>query len=123
LSLLGIRQTPPGPRWRKVLALAGLWLRRPLKSLRLLVPLGWAGRSEILLFMQTLDARLRLSARGGRLSAAPEPGARALPTQVAVADEVLARYCAKRDAEPIAAMGGGLLGVSTTAHILGGAAM
>lgn len=127
LSLLAIRQTPPGPRWRKAAALAALWLRQPLRGLRLMIPWGWAARSTILLFMQTADARLRLGLRrglwGARLAASPERDSRALPTQLPVADEVLARYCAKTGAQPHAALGGALLGVSTTAHILGGAVM
>ena len=124
LALLGLRQTPPGSLAVKLRALAALWLSRPLQSLRLLSPFGWAARSTILLVMQTADARLRLSRRGGgRLAASPESGSPAPPTQLKIADDVLGRFCKKTGAEPHAALGGGLFGISTTAHILGGAVM
>ena len=101
-----------------------MWLRHPLRSLRLWAPWGFAKNSEILLFMQTADSKLRLLAsRWGGLRALPEPGSRPLPTELPLADEVLRRYCAQTGAQPHAALGGSLLGVSTTAHILGGACM
>ena len=123
MALLGLRQTPPGSSARKLAALVSLWLTRPLESLRFALPFGWAARSAILLVMQTRDARLRLARGALGLKAQPEAGCAPPPTALPLADDVLARFARKTKAVPFAALGGGLLGVSTTAHILGGAVM
>ncbi len=93
------------------------------KRLRLAWPPGWAKSSTILLVMQALDTRLRLALKGGRLYSEPEPGSAPLPLSIPAADRTLERYCEKTGSSGLASAAGELLGVSTTAHILGGAVM
>ena len=123
LLALSVRATPSGPLWRRLGRLALDALGHPLESLRMLLPIGLARRSTILLVMQAADARIRLALGGCfGLTSAPEPGSAPLPTEHASASEVLRRFAAKTDGvllEPVM----GLFGLSTTAHILGGAAM
>lgn len=92
-----------------------------LDGLRLLWPFGWAKRSTILLFMQTLDSRLRVRLKNRILATEPEEGAAPVPRELPVAGEVLKKFSAKVDGVPQVSLAGKLLGVSTTAHILGGA--
>lgn len=97
---------------------------KPLDFLRGLVPFGWARRSTILLFMQTVDSRLRitLSKRlGPRLATEPEEGSPPVPRRIPAAAEVLERFARKTGGVPQVSLAGAWLGVSTTAHILGGA--
>lgn len=123
LLALAVRWTPPGPLGQRLSALAMGWLRRPVESFRLAFPFGLARRSTILLVMQAADARIRLGLAGRfGLTSRPEPDSAPLPTENAPAAEVLRRFAAKTDGillQPVV----GLFGLSTTAHILGGAAM
>ncbi len=126
MSLLAVRDVPPGSTGAALKA----WLRatfaRPLDALRAL-PFAWARRSTILLVMQTLDSRLKVRLSRGwfgrRLTSEPEPGAAAPPKELPAASDVLRRFCARTDGIPQSSLAGAWLGVSTTAHILGGAAM
>jgi cholesterol oxidase len=92
--------------------------------LRALLPFGWAKRSTILLFMQTADSRLRLTLSAMRgLVTTEEEDSVPPPRDFPAADEVLRRFSAKIDGVPQVSLAGKVFGVSTTAHILGGAVM
>jgi cholesterol oxidase len=114
---------PAGSDAMSLLAVRGGAGARTGDFFRALVPFGWARRSTILLFMQTLDSRLRLSLRSGFLSSAPEEGSPAVPREIPAASDVLKRFSDKIDGFSQVSVAGTLLGVSTTAHILGGAVM
>ncbi len=90
-------------------------------TLRLFWPFGWAKRSTILLFMQTLDSRLRVRLKARRLTTEPEEGSAPPPRELPVAAKVLSSFARKTDGIAQVSLAGKLLGVSTTAHILGGA--
>jgi len=82
---------------------------------------------DLALHGQPRDSRIRVWPAGGllgrRLRSEPEPGARELPTHLPAASEVLRRFSEKTDGIAQASVATSLLGVATTAHILGGAAM
>ena len=71
--------------------------------------------------MQTSDSRLRVALLGRRLRSRPEEGSPPPPPDFPAAAEVLRRFAAKTGGVPQVSVAGALLGVSTTAHILGGA--
>lgn len=126
MSLLGMRLTPPGPIWRRLLSWCAATLRRPLDALRLWWPFGWARRSTILLVMQVREARLRLRSGGvgpwRRLRSEREPGTTPPPVEVPSGLETVRRFAAAVDGIPQATIPS-LFNISTTAHILGGAVM
>lgn len=86
-------------------------------------PFGWAKRSTILLFMQAADSRLRLSLRRGRLRSRPEPGSAPVPRAIPSAERAARAFARAVGGRVQASTATSLLGLSTTAHILGGAAM
>lgn len=116
----------PMVRGRTVLGraarLVGTWLRHPLTSVKVMAVDDWAKRTQILLFMQTLDSTLRFVLRGAhmatQLDAGPAPSA-FIPEAHALAQ----RYAAIVGGTPSVAILESLLGVPSTAHILGGAVM
>jgi len=128
MSLLAARPAGSGPLALRLLRLLWTALSRPLETWRLR-PSGWARRSTILLCMQPAESRLRLRlvsrgfGLGWKLVTEPEPGAPAPPKDLPAATRTLERFCVKADAIAQGSLAGGLLDVSTTAHILGGAAM
>lgn len=106
--------------------LAGLLLRKPVATLRVLSPFGWAKETMIFLCMQTLDGQLtmrlgrrwfwpfsrQLTTHGGRIPA-HIPAAHAFAIKAAAAAGGVAQ----------ATLTETLLNVPMTAHCLGGAAM
>ncbi|MBI3553039.1 MAG: GMC family oxidoreductase [Elusimicrobia bacterium] len=113
------------PQGSDAMNLLGVRLKagfKPRDILRGLWPFGWARRSTILLFMQTVDSRLRvLMGRCGRLKTQLEEGSAPLPREIPVASRVLERFTQKTDGIAQVSLATAALGVSTTAHILGGA--
>ena len=98
------------------------FLAHPIKSLRIIFVWDWAKRTQILLFMRTLDSTLRFS-RGifGMKSTMSEGQA---PTPfVPEAKELAEKYADILNAKPIVLVTETLFGIPTTAHILGGAVM
>lgn len=125
-SLLAMRHARGDTLLRRLGALAAAVAARPLDTWRLRPP-GWARRTTILLFMQAADSRLRLVLRrsplGRRLASEPEEGAPPPPRTLPAAELTLERFCAETGGVAQDSIAGVLLGLSTTAHILGGAAM
>jgi len=102
--------------------LARLLLRKPLRTLRALTMQDWARHNQILLFMQSLDTKLRIKL--GRLGLTTDVSDGELPNPfVPLSFELADRMAEKLDAEPIQLLQESLLGIPSTAHILGGAAM
>ena len=98
------------------------WLLHPLMNLKVLCVDDWAKRTQVLLFMQTIDSTLRL-VRGRfrmatRLDTGPAPTA-FIPEAMGLAE----RFAAIVGGKPVAMVSETLLGMPSTAHILGGACM
>lgn len=109
--------------------LAGLFLRHPLKILGSWFTRDFARRSMILLYMRTLDGHLRM--RRGRglftggtkglttgLQEGPAPTA-----HIPEATELAHRVAEKLDGLPMTLASESVMGIPTTAHILGGCCM
>ncbi len=96
--------------------------RHPLMNLKVLLVDDWAKRTQILLFMRTLDSTLRFSRGLFGLKTSLERGAppRALDSE---AVDMAVRYAGIVKGKPMALLTESLLGIPTTAHILGGAVM
>ena len=123
MGLLGTILVDGGGRLPRPLHFLGQVLRRPLAFARSLSVRRWAERSVILLVMQSLDNKIRLSLKrgplGSRLSSTQDSD-KPNPTYIAVANEA-ARVAADRiDGHPVSALNEVLLDVPTTAHIIGG---
>ncbi|MBI4370503.1 MAG: GMC family oxidoreductase [Elusimicrobia bacterium] len=129
MNFLSLRQAPKGRRGLAQMVWA-FWTiaRHPSESFRTFFPLGWAKKTTILLVMQDTDSRLRLIWRRiggflGFLSSTPEPGSPPPPRDLAIAKEALRRFADATNGIPQVSAATALLGVVTTAHILGGAVM
>jgi len=117
-----------GPRvfhpngFMRLLKLAVDWLLHPLMNLKVLFVDDWAKRTQVLLFMQTIDSTLRMvPGRFGlstQLDIGPAPSA-FMPE----ARDLSERYAAIVGGKPVALVSETLFGIPSTAHILGGACM
>jgi cholesterol oxidase len=94
----------------------------PVTNLKVLFVDDWAKRTQILLFMRTLNTTLRLARGifgvGTTLEQGPAP--RALEPE---AVDLAGRFGRIVKAKPMTLLTESLLGIPTTAHILGGAVM
>lgn len=99
-----------------------VWLRHPHQQLRLALVRDWAKQTQILLFMQTLDSTLRFSQGWWRMKTNVETGRRPTPF-IAEARQLADHYGRIVNGEPTVLLNESLLGIPTTAHILGGAVM
>ncbi len=102
--------------------LFGAVLRHPWRHLRAFFIDDWSRRTQILLFMQTIDSTLRFVR--GRFGMSSRSDRGSPPTAFIPEAQALARrYAEKVDGVPTALLSETLLGIPTTAHILGGAVM
>ncbi len=105
-----------------------LWqiLRHPIDFLSSLVFPKWAERSTILLVMQTIDNKMKVVQGKNfwtffRKSLVGEKGeVDKIPTKIEIGHEVTKRYAEKIDGIAAGSIAEGLLGMPSTAHILGG---
>jgi cholesterol oxidase len=109
--------------------LIGVMLRNPLKLLRVMTARDYAKQTIILLYMRTLDGYLSMK-RGRGLMTALRKGlttavqAGSAPTaNIPEAAELGRRVAEKIGGMPMSLVNETLLGVPTTAHILGGCCM
>jgi cholesterol oxidase len=102
-------------------------ISHPLDFARALILPGWAHNVTIILVMQRADNRMRF--RMGRslftlfrrgMLAEPVPGYE-VPAQVRGSHELAREFARRTDGIPLGSVGENLLGLPTTAHILGGA--
>jgi len=99
-----------------------LLFTKPLRTLRALTMPDWARHNQILLFMQTLDTKLRL--RLGAFGLTTDVSDGKLPSpNVPLSRSLADRMAEKLDGEPIQLLQESIFGIPSTAHILGGAAM
>ncbi len=97
-------------------------VRHPVAYLKIYCTDDWAKRTQILLYMRTLDSTLRFSEGMFGMKTASEAGA--LPTPFMPEAKILAdQYAAIVRGKPRVLLMETMLGIPTTAHILGGAVM
>ncbi len=97
-------------------------ITHPIKNLRTYFVWNWSKKTQILLFMQTLDSTLRFSPGILGMKSAMEQGKS--PTAfIPEAKDLAGRYAKLVNGKPMALLTETLLGIPTTAHILGGAVM
>ncbi len=105
-----------------------LWvsITHPLDFLKILVLPGWAQRTTILLVMQTEDNRVKLRhgrdfwTLGSKGLVTIKDSEDYIPTKIEIGHEVTKRFAEKTNGAPAGSIAEGLLGMPSTAHILGG---
>jgi len=108
--------------WQRAASLARLLWRKPRRTLRALTMPDWGRHNQIMLFMQTLDTKLRL--RLGRLGLTTDVSDGTLPSPfIPLSRHLAERMAEKLDGEPIQLLQESIFGIPSTAHILGGATM
>ncbi len=104
-------------------------LRHPLDFLRAQILPGWARRVTILLVMQHTDNRMRIRIgrslftlfRRGPTAEPEQEDAHRIHAEVRGSHELTRDFARRTDGVPMGSLGENLLGLPTTAHILGGA--
>ncbi|MFP2897585.1 GMC oxidoreductase [Corallococcus sp. 4LFB] len=127
--LLMAPHVPGATAWTRVARLVGLLARKPLRFLQAWFVPDFARRTMILLYMRTMEGHLRM--RRGRalttgfrsglttgLQEGPAPTA-----NMPEAFDLAKRVSDKLDGYPMTMVSETLMGIPTTAHILGGACM
>ena len=95
---------------------------KPIQNLRVMFVSDWAKRTQILLFMQTLNSTLRFSRGFFGVSSSIDEGKP--PTAfIPIAKYLSEKYAEKLNGKPMVLLTETILGIPTTAHILGGAVM
>ena len=97
-------------------------LRHPIQNLRVYLVWDWAKRTQILLYMRTIDTRLRFTWKRFGMGSSLDIGAAPSPF-MPEAKDLAERYAKIVRGKPMVLVTETLLGTSTTAHILGGATM
>ena len=98
------------------------YIRHPVTNAKAYFVGNWAKKVQILLFMQTLDSRLQISKGffGTRTKMEDGPAPSAF---IPEAQELAKKYARIINGKPLVLPTESLLGIPTTAHILGGACM
>lgn len=130
IATLATIETPGGGALPRPARWVGNAVTHPVTFLKTLRPKGWAKRSVLLMIMQTLDNHLRLKRGRSWLwpfsraltSEVPEGQTRS-PTYIPAVYEVGRWFARRWKGEVRSALPEVLLNLSTTAHILGGAAI
>lgn len=125
MALMATYLTGGGPPWPRWLRWLGNMARHPLRFARAHWPFGWARRTAILLVMQPVSNFMRLRLRRGLLGRrlGSEAGGERPPTYIPLANRLASRMAEKMRGTPGSVLLEVLFGISTTAHILGGATM
>jgi cholesterol oxidase len=105
-----------GPKW--------IWdlVRHPIDNLRVFTVRDFARKTQILLFMQTIDSTLRFSRGVFGMKSCRESGPAPTPF-IPEALDLAARFARETGGKPLASITETWLGIPSTAHILGGATM
>lgn len=98
------------------------WLRHPIQNLRVLFIDDFASRTQILLFMRTIESTLRFSTGLFGMKSHLESG-RAPTAFIPDAKKYAEQYSKIVNGKPVTLITETLFGMPTTAHILGGAVM
>ena len=106
-------------RWLKLI---GDWLLHPIMNMKVMFVDDWAKRTQVLLFMQSVDSTLRLVLSHFGMATRLDSGPAPTPFMPEAMD-LSERYAAIVHGKPVAMISETLLGIPSTAHILGGACM
>lgn len=108
----------------RICKMVGKVLSHPIKYLKIFFVWDWAKRTQILLFMQTIDSTLKFSKSGfgRRMKTGLEKGKAPSPF-IPEANKYAEKLAEKLNGESMMPNNEALFGMSTTAHILGGAVM
>jgi len=98
------------------------WFCHPINNLKVFFVDDWAKRTQILMFMQTINTTLRFSRGIFRMKSGIEKGEK-LPSYIPEAKELSMKYSEIVKGKPTSLLTEMLLGIPLTAHILGGAVM
>jgi len=99
------------------------FLKSPIDYLKVYFKNSWSKKTVVLLFMQTLDSTLTFG-RNWRGGLTPKLGKGQKPTPyIKESIELTKKYAEKVNGKPSSFIGEALLGIPSTAHILGGAVM
>jgi cholesterol oxidase len=129
MSLLTTVMVGGGGRVPRALRWIGEVLRHPLKFLRVSFPLGFARKTGILLVMQTLPSHMSLQLRRRwwwpwrQTVDSHWNTQQKVPKFLPIANQMAERLAEKIDGGTVSGLGEVLLGISSTAHILGGCPM
>ena len=97
-------------------------IKHPLQNFKVFTVRNWASRTQILLFMQTINSKLQFVHNTFGLKSTLQEGER--PTAFIPGAQALAKVYAKIvNGKPMVLLTETLFGAPTTAHILGGAVM
>jgi len=118
-----------GTPWPRPVRFAAEILRRPGRFLRTRNPFGWARRTGILLVMQSVPNHLRLTLRRRwfwpftpRLDS-DWYSTEKVPKYLPVANDMAQRLADRMQGDPASSLPEVLLGLTSTAHVLGGCTM
>ncbi len=98
-------------------------IRHPVQSSKLYLVKDWAKHTQILLFMQTIDSTLSFKKGKIRKMKTSLSTGKAPTAFMPEARDLARRFAEKADGTPGALLTETLLGIPTTAHILGGCVM
>lgn len=106
----------------RIFHIIGNLMAHPWENARVYFISNWADRTQILLFMQSLDSTLNLKRGFFGLRSGLEKGSR--PSAfIPEAQDLARKYAAIINGKPLVLPTESLFGIPTTAHILGGACM
>jgi cholesterol oxidase len=123
MGLLATILVDGGGRVPRQVRFLGKALRHPVAFLRSLSVRRWAERSVIILVMQSLDNRIRVSLKKGILGprlTSSQDGDKPNPSYIPIANEAAKVAARTMGGFPGSAINEVLLDVPTTAHIIGG---
>ena len=106
----------------RALNIARELILHPVRNAKVYFTDDWAKRTQILLFMQTIDGTLRFTRSMFGMKSSEEQG-KAPEALLPEARDLADRYGRIINGKPVALLSESLLGIPTTAHILGGCVM
>ncbi len=123
--LFGMPHAPGDTLWERLGNAFKSFFRHPLKVLKAYFVPDFAKYTIILLYMRTLEGHIRLEGRSdsGGLKSAIDPGQPVPRASIPEATELGWAVAKKVDGYPMSMLTETLLGIPTTAHILGGCCM
>jgi len=120
--LLQVPMVQGGNVFKRVGNLITDLVKRPVHNFKVIFVDDWAKRTQILLVMRTLEGHLRFSKGLFGLKSSVERGQN--PTAfIPEAQELAEKFAGQVNGKPTALLTETLLGIPTTAHILGGCVM